>query len=289
MLRTIRYLFSICLILLSSNLIAQDFMVKNLTQYVDPFIGTGNTPRGGGCAFPGAMLPFGMVKLGPDNDLLTATAGYVEGKDIIGFSHVHASGTGGGPSYGNILIMPATGKIDVNNYSSPAGNETATPGYFSAFLKKYTIQCEMTATHSTGFHEYTMPASDTANVLLDAGHFLGLDTTYGEEQILVGSQVEIISDTEIQGYNRIRGGWNMAGAFTVYFYAKFYTPAKSFGTWKSGNIHPANKTEYDSGEKTGAYFTYTTTSNQKIKVKVAISYISCMKAKENMKNENDGW
>ena len=274
---------------LNQSLSAQTFQVKNLTHYVDPFIGTGDTPRGGGCVFPGAMLPFGMVKLGPDNDLMTATAGYVEGKDIIGFSHTHASGTGGGPSFGNILLMATTGNVNVTDYSSPGSGETAKPGMFSVFLKRFNIQADMTVTHSTGFHQYTMPAAEKGNIIIDAGHFLGHDTSYGEEQILVGSEVNILSNTEIEGYNRIRGGWNMGSAFTVYFYAKFETPAKSFGTWKGSDVHLGNKVEFDSGEKTGVFFTYKTTANQKIKVKVGISYISCLKAKANLEKENPDW
>ncbi|NBW38709.1 MAG: hypothetical protein EBR30_27555, partial [Cytophagia bacterium] len=35
---------------------------KNLTQYVNPYIGTG----GHGHTFPGATTPFGMVQLSPD-------------------------------------------------------------------------------------------------------------------------------------------------------------------------------------------------------------------------------
>ena len=38
---------------------------QDLTQYVDPFIGTG----GHGHTFPGATLPFGMVQLSPDTRL----------------------------------------------------------------------------------------------------------------------------------------------------------------------------------------------------------------------------
>ena len=38
--------------------------------------------------------------------------------------------------------------------------------------------------------------------------------------------------------------------------------------------------QFDSGEKTGAYLSYSTSENQKINVRVGISYISCGKAKE---------
>lgn len=42
-----------------TSIIAQ----KNLTQYVNPFIGT----NGHGHVYPGATVPFGMVQLSPDN------------------------------------------------------------------------------------------------------------------------------------------------------------------------------------------------------------------------------
>jgi putative alpha-1,2-mannosidase len=41
---------------------------QSLTQYVNPFIGTG----GHGHTFPGATLPFGMVQLSPDTRLMAA-------------------------------------------------------------------------------------------------------------------------------------------------------------------------------------------------------------------------
>ena len=40
----------------------QNSIKNDLTQYVDPFIGTG----GHGHTFPGATVPFGMVQISPD-------------------------------------------------------------------------------------------------------------------------------------------------------------------------------------------------------------------------------
>jgi len=54
-------------------------------------------------------------------------------------------------------------------------------------------------------------------------------------------------------------------------------------------LQPSNKTEYDSGEKTGAWFSYVTAKNEKIRIKVGISYISCQKAKVNLEAEIPGW
>ena len=66
---------------------------KNLTSFVDPFIGTG----GHGHTFPGATMPFGMMQLSPDTRLdgWDGCGGYHFSDSIVyGFSHTHLSGTG---------------------------------------------------------------------------------------------------------------------------------------------------------------------------------------------------
>src|SRR5678816_2451537 len=85
---------------------------QGVTQYVDPFIGTGFH----GHVFLGANVPFGAVQLGPT---LLGPMGLADGWDwcsgyhrsdslLIGFSHTHLSGTGIG-DLGDVLIMPTTG------------------------------------------------------------------------------------------------------------------------------------------------------------------------------------
>lgn len=53
----------------------------------------------------------------------------------------------------------------------------------------------------------------------------------------------------IEGYTRVRGGWNEGEAYTVYFYAETDTPAESFGTWKGNTLMPNTNEQFDSGEK----------------------------------------
>jgi predicted alpha-1,2-mannosidase len=85
--------------------------VKMPVDYVNPFIGT----DAGGHTFPGACLPFGMVQLSPDNGYKGVKAYGYQGKNIIGFSHTHLSGTGPFTKthYNNVLIMPTVGKLEV--------------------------------------------------------------------------------------------------------------------------------------------------------------------------------
>ena len=80
---------------------------------VDPFIGT----AGGGHTFPGATVPFGMVQVSPDTEILNFhksygwAAGYrYEDNTILGFSHTHFSGTGHS-DLGDMLVMPIAGDV----------------------------------------------------------------------------------------------------------------------------------------------------------------------------------
>ncbi len=261
---------------------AQD---RDVTRYVDPFIGT----EGGGHVFPGAALPFGMVKLGPDMGKNNTNSGYEVNGKINGFSHTHVSGTGGGAKYGNIMIMPFTGPATLNDISSPGSNDMATPGYYSVDLKRYGIRAKLTVTQHAGFQQYTFPESSNAHILIDAGHFLQSGVPYGEGQELVGSEVHVLSDHEIEGYSRVRGGWNEGGPYTVYFYAIFDTPADQFATWKNDHVVNGKRDEFDSGDKTGAVFTFHTKQGQKIRVKVGISYISMAKAYHYAEAELTTW
>jgi predicted alpha-1,2-mannosidase len=267
--------FFIALFSISSLCLVAQTGTTNYSNYIDPFIGT----EGGGNVFPGTALPFSMVKLGPDCGNKYANAGWDANGNINGFSHVHVSGTGGGPKYGNILVMPVVGRLNINDYSSPRSNEKAEVGLYAVKLDKYNVSVRLSSTHSVGLHEYTFPKSEESNILIDAGSFL----QHLECQQLVGSEVRIVSNKEIEGYSRVRGGWNMGGAYTVYFYAQFDTPASQMGTWKSDKLTPGSMSEFDSGEKTGAYFTFQTNHGQKVKVKLGISFLSMVKAKENLK------
>ena len=258
---------------------------SNLSEFVDPFIGTEN----GGNVFLGAAVPFGMVKLGPDCGNNDNNSGYYRDQNINGFSHTHVSGTGGGSKYGNILLMPESGDLQISQFSSARADEVAKAGYYSAFLSRYKVKAELTATSSVGFHRYSFPEGQAKHILIDAGHFLEMGKDWGESQEFVGSEVRILSNHEVEGYSRIRGGWNKGGAYTVYFYAVFDQEAKETGTWKNGKLQKGIQIQPDSGEKTGAWLSFDQSSDKTIQVKVGISFISVGKAKLNVETETPGW
>ena len=150
---------------------------KTLTDYVNPFIGTGGHVH----TYPGASAPFGMVQLSPDSrlDSWDGCSGYHYSDSIIyGFSHTHLSGTGVS-DYGDVLLMPTTGKLLLNNgtnkkpgYSSKFShkNENAKAGFYQVFLEDYEINVELTTSKRVGFHKYTFPKKKSAQVILDLTH-----------------------------------------------------------------------------------------------------------------------
>lgn len=177
----------------------QDETERENWEYVRPEIGA----DGEGHVFPGVCTPFGLVKLGPDCGDMNANAGWSSGGNIHGFSHLHVSGTGGGPKYGNILFQPMTGDLNLADYSSARTGERFGLDLYEVTLSKYNIGVRLTALDRAGFHEYTFPQSASSKVLIDAGSCLTLNV---ESQELMASGVKILSDHEIEGYSTVRGG-----------------------------------------------------------------------------------
>lgn len=264
------------------------FSQTTFHTYIDPFIGS----QGDGNVFVGASCPFGMVKPGPDYSK-GANSGYVSDLQVplYGFSQVHVSGTGGGPKYGNILVMPFSGDFEQIEQRSLREDEQAKAGYYSVDLKKWNIKAELTASEKAAFHQYTFSATAKNAIKIDGGFFLGEKPVPDarEAQQFLGSEVEVRSPTSVSGYSRIRGGWNNGGAYTVYYYAEFDQPFTSFSTWKGDQLMPETESQFDSGEKTGIVCYFENHARKLIKVKIGISYISAAKARENLSEEIPGW
>src|SRR5882672_10485399 len=206
------------LFFLFPNLLA----AQSYHSYVDPTIGS----EGLGRVFIGPSSPFGMVKPSPDCSARPNSGWLPEPVPVTGFGQLHVSGTGGGPKYGNILIMPFSGGLDKIDQSSHREEEQIKLGYYSTVLTPHRIKTEITTTPKVSFYRFTFQKDASKALKIDPGFFLGEqpEPDGREAQQFVGSEIEIISDTEVRGYSRIRGGWNNGAAYTVYFYAVFDTP-----------------------------------------------------------------
>jgi len=277
---------SIVLFVLSiAGIFGTSFAGINPTDFVNPFIGTADH----GHTFPGAVLPGGLVQLGPDTGIKgwDWCSGYhYSDSTIMGFSHLHRSGMGAG-DWGDILLMPTTGKLKVEpgtkenpgeGYRSKFSHqgEKASPGYYSVNLTDYRIKAELTVSERAGFHRYTFPKSEASHILIDMEHGIGDKCT--------DAQVKIVNNTEIEGHRASNG---FVKKQNVYFCAKFSKPFNSSGTWVKNNIKPGSKEE--SGTNIGAYIDFITSENEVVEVKVGISYTSVAQARLNLDTEIPKW
>jgi predicted alpha-1,2-mannosidase len=254
-------------------------------QNVNPFLGV----DWGGNTFVGATLPFGMVKLGPDMESFDGRQsgfGYWSNGRILGFSHTHLSGAQG--KYGNILVMPTTGPLAVNDIQSPRTDEVNHPGYYSTRLTRYNVRAELASTRRVGLHRYTFPASQDAHLTLNISHCLSRGPG-SESQHFVGGEVRVVNDHEAEGVGHYTGGWNKGGEYTVYFSMVLDTPAAETRTWQSSEISIAKSAKVESDQPLGASFDFHTHAGQLVQAKVAISFVSIEQAKETLKQEASGW
>lgn len=210
---------------------------------------------------------------------------------VDGFSQVHVSGTGGGPKYGNISIMPFSDAEGMTRTShiDYRRDETVSLGYYATTLDGSDIKVEVTAAPRTAIYRIGYPEGcSDPGIAIDAGFFLGESPVPDarEAQQLVGSQIRILEPDAVEGYSRIRGGWNNGRAYTVYFYARASEPFISTATWRDSVITP-DKYQADHGTKTGALLQFASGTRQ-IQLEVGISFISELKARENLIADTDG-
>ncbi len=269
--------------------IGQQPGAKDLTDHVDPFIGV----DWGGNTFVGAAIPWGMVKLGPDIatfDGRRSGFGYFSFGNVLGFSHLHLSGAQG--KYGNILVAPVTGPLNLTDIKTPRTDEVAKVGYYRAKLTRYAVDAELTSSRRVGFHRYTFPASQQSHITVNVASAFDLGPGI-ESQKFVGAEIHVTSNHEAQGVTRVRGGWNKGGEYRVYFYMVLDTPATAIQTWTDTTLSPAKDAsvvaETPEGPSIGATFDFATKAGQVVQVKVGISFVSIEQAKRNVEQEIPEW
>lgn len=260
---------------------------NQLHNYVDPMIGS----EGVGRVFVGPSYPYGMVKPSPDCTVNSNSGWLALPKEVTGFSQIHVSGTGGGPKYGNIQIMPFSGALDKLDQTSHRAEENVKLGYYETVFKENQIKTEITTAEKASFYRITYPRNASKELKIDPGFFLGEspEPDGREAQQFVGSQIEVVSDHEVRGYSRIRGGWNNGRAYTVYFWAAFDQPIAKYVTWKDGKFYADQSSQFDSGKKTAALLSFGKEGKQELNVKIGISFLSELKAKNNMDIEIPHW
>ncbi len=125
---------------------------------------------------------------------------------LSGFSQTHVSGTGGGPKYGNILVR----------FEGERTEEDIQLGYYSCTLNG-NRRAEITTAERASFYRFT----GVDRVEFDLQHFLGRNPVpkAREAQQYEDSYLDVVNDSVQCGWQRISGGWNNGGPYTVYFYS----------------------------------------------------------------------
>ncbi len=262
----------------------------DLTQYVDPIIGTAH------CRWfhvaPGAS-PFGMAKPGPSTD---GHKGNESGWEAVGYDFRHSSIEGfpnfhefqvGGvvfmPTNGTLKTVPGDPAITGSGYRSSFDkkDEQLHPGYYSVLLKDYGIKAEVTSTERVSFHRYTFPAGSESHILFDIGN------KQGESGNVKDASVTYTSDGRIEGFVETQPEYvkkyQTGASVRMYFSADISRKPDSFGIFH-GEVSEAGKREA-TGTGAGLWFTYTTSANESITIKAGLSYTSTANARLNLETE----
>ena len=257
----------------------------NPVDYVDPLLGSHDSRW---INFPGPTLPFGMVKLSPDNQELGWKAGYdYQVDNIAGFSHLHSWTMAGlltMPTTGSLKIDPGTEKDPDRGYRSRFSHdrEEASPGYYAVMLDDYGIRAELTSTMRCGFQRYTFPEADTARILVD----LMIPSEYGFENFY--THVKKVNDQEIEGisYQQSLRKANY-NEYTLHFVMRFSKPFKTMNGWvKEEVIRDTSWISSEFGFKdVGTFVEFSTREGEQIMVQTGISLVSVEQARLNLETE----
>lgn len=292
------------------------------SESANPMVGTGWR----GHMFPGAVAPFGMVQLSPD------TAGgpepnwnmqgdwygwnhcsgyHYSDNVVLGFSHTHLQGTGGG-DLGDVLLMPivegrnwawesgalpALAEMQIEHLGTNSGwvfdhasagyrsffshdREQARAGYYRVHLDTPDVEAELTATTRCGMHRYRYAAGDAnlqQGLMLDLAHGIGAKVYHGE--------LNIESSTRVTG-KRFTHGW--ARDKQVFFVMEFSQPITSFQVSVDGAVRNAAVGDRLAGTEIQAILTHAP-SAEPLAVRTGISATTIDGAAKNLSAEIPHW
>ncbi len=266
-----------------------DFLpYQDVVQWVDPMIGT----RGSGNVIPGALVPHGVVRLGPDTFGEPGSISVYEHSDptLEGFVHTALEGPGGSKNgFGHVLVAPTRGELgpDPLAYASTLSHddEDASPGYYTVGLPDHQATFEGTATHHCGVHRYTFTGDETANLQIDLVHSQG-DWVEGEvsidsDRVISGRaiyQIHPLVSTTLQALT----GEGTTGRRPVFFHAELSRPFDTFGTW-SGDTITRGASSATEGE-IGAFVAFTDPSSP-VELRLCLSSIDTATARAHFEAE----
>jgi predicted alpha-1,2-mannosidase len=275
-------------------------------DYVDMFMGTAHSRW---MIAPGPWMPFGMVKISPDNQAQGWNAGYEYSDEHIDcFSHIHEwtmAGLGMMPTVGPLRTHPG---LDGTGYSSriDKSSEHGGIGYYDVLLKDSGIKVQLTATTRASLQRYTYPASDQSRVLipflLPNEYEMHVDSAMVRQTGPSEIEGTIQADVPNVGYNGEQkfdlhfvsqfnrpfhemGGWQNSAGSQVAIKAGFRYPSEELdSTWRGTNVMDSVKELNLSGD-CGAYVSFRTSEGEMVEIRTGISLVSIEDARLNLQQE----
>ncbi|KAL2187253.1 glycoside hydrolase family 92 protein [Thermothelomyces heterothallicus CBS 203.75] len=320
-------LFCVCLIFMSPefNLRVGEIRLPflrprpnyDVLDFVNPLIGTAN----GGHVFPGATLPYGMAK--PVADTFSPAenaAGYVsDANPIIGFSHMHDSGTGGLPSLGNFPLFVHPGcpdddfrrcaySVTTRPTSRVPGSAMAAPGYFTVNLTN-SVRAEMTATQHAALYRFGFSGKDRVDVVRDPeGRPEAVERGVPYSPLVLVDLVDLMNSRSLGAIQvfpetgRVMGEGRYVpsfgtGKYDAFFCADFRGAAiRRTGTFTSNNATEEPKFLDGVGAgfhipsgSAGAWLQFERPANNSLLARVGVSFISMDQACQNAESEMGDW
>ncbi len=276
------------------NQMEMDVKPLEISGNVNTFSGTGGITWMCPQNFPGASLPFGMVRLSPEtissyfNLRSVNTSGYYYYDNrIMGFSHTRLAGTGATDG-GQFLVIPTIEPFSKKIYSEGQNayythkKEAAYPGYYAVRFPKLHILTELTATNRVGVHRYTFSHHTIPHIFINVSNALG-DGRSENGEIYINPETKEISGS-IRTYGTFSKRYN---GINVYFAARFNQEFTNSTLWKNGILYPDSLNIH--GDKVGIDLVFAMGNpEQIIELRLAVSYVSIKNARENLMVETSG-
>ena len=253
---------------------------SGLSRNVDPMIGV----VGHGSCMPGPCLPHASAYPSPDT-LKPTTSGFVNGDDVVGFSQLHTQGTGGTPTYGNVLISPRLGPgIKEADHASPLADVSAACHSYRARLTRWDTRCTVVPSAHGALYRFEFPANEDARIVFDIARKIGKATA------LTNGEVRIDAATgTLTGGGTVDGNWNPA-PYRLFFCAKVDVRPMAFGTWAGTNaMDNVASARIDRRDTLGAWLRFDTRQTRTVSLKIAVSFTSVERAAAWLEREIPAW
>lgn len=256
-------LFSATVALIS---VADDF-----TQYVNPLMGTQSSfELSAGNTYPAIARPWGMNFWTPQTGKMGDGWAYTyDAHRLRGIKQTHQ------PSpwindYGQFSLMATVGSPEFDEEARASWfshkGEDAQPYYYKVYLADHDVVAEVTPTERAAMFRFTFPATDSANVVIDAFDH--------------GSAIEIDpSRRRVTGYTTRNSG-GVPDNFRNYFVVEFDRPFDYVYTVCDSVMYQTkSKAE---GAHAGAIAGFRTRKGETVHARVASSFISPEQAERNL-------